>query len=334
MKDNTNIPLVSSEIAGIWSSFVGDTLLQCILKHFFNNVEDNEVRDILQYTLDLSNQHIEELTTLFNKENLSIPQGFNSSDVNIDAPRLFTDSFYLQYLGYVSRVEMHNYTLILNQIARFDITDYFSKCIYESIEIYKKSAQLRLSKGIFIRAPHVEVPKDVQYVKSKSFLLDWFGEKRPLLTLEITHIFATIFSNIIGRAILTGFGQVCKNKKVSDYFFRGKNIITQQIGILTSTLTDEGIPIPSSSDSYVTDSTVAPFSEKLMLNKVMLMCSSSISSIGMVLADTRRSDLRAQYIDFMDKLIKYAKEGADIMIENGWFEQPPQAIKHENLVEV
>lgn len=334
MPDNTRVPIVSSEIAGMWNSFMGDRLLQCVFKYFLSRVEDNEIRTILQYALDLSNKHVETLTNLFNQEKLPIPEAFNDSDVNVNAPRLFTDSFYLQYLGYVSRVEMHNYTLILNQIARFDIMDYFSNCIQESIELYKRSAELRLSKGIFIRAPHVEVPKKVQYVKNKSFLLDWFGEKRPLLTLEITHIFSTIFSNIIARALLTGFGQVCKDKKVSNYFFRGKNIVTKQIGVLTSFLTDEGVPIPSSSDSYVSDSTVAPFSEKLMLNKVLLMCSSSISSIGMVLADTRRSDLHTMYVGFMSEVMKYAKDGIDIMIENGWFEQPPQAIKHENLVEV
>lgn len=48
---------------------------------------------------------------------------------------------------------------------------------------------LRLKKGIFIRTPHVEVPKKVQYIKSDSFILDWFGKKRSMITTEITYIF-------------------------------------------------------------------------------------------------------------------------------------------------
>ncbi len=263
MSDIKKIPLISSEITGLWDSYMSDTMIVCVLKYYLNRVECEETRAILQQTFDLSKQHIQEVTNLFNEAELPIPYGFTDNDVNVNVPRLFTDAFYLQYLGFMSRVAMHNYTLILNQIARSDIVDFFSKRIYEYIDLYKSSAELRLSKGIFIRAPRLEVTKEVQYIKSQSFIFDWFGEKRPLLTKEITHIFSIIYANINGRALTTSFGQVSKEKKNSDFFFEGKNIASKQIGELTSLLTDEGIPIPSASDSYVTDSTVAPFWEKL-----------------------------------------------------------------------
>ena len=282
----------------------------------------------------MSNNHLQEATNLFNKEKLPIPDGFTDNDVNINAPRLFSDAFYLQYLGYMARVGMQSYSLILNQIARSDIRDYITKHIYESIDLYNSSAELRLSKGTFVRAPQVEAAKEVQYKKSQSFILDWFGEKRPLLTRKITHIFPIIFSNIIGRAISTGFGQVSKEKKHYDYMFEGKNLSTKQIGSLTSLLTDEGIPIPSSSWSNVTDSTVAPFSDKLMLNHQIILCSSAIGNLGMALADTMRGDLQAKYVGFTAEIMKYAKDGADILIDRKELEQPPQAIKHENLVGV
>ena len=332
MSDTNKIPLISSEITGLWNSYMSDTLIVCVLSHCLTQVECEKTRAILQQTSDLSKQHIQELTNLFNTEGLPIPDGFTDKDVNINAPRLFTDAFYLHYLGYISRVAMGNYALILNQIARCDIRDLFSKRIKEYIDLYNSSAELRLSKGIFIRAPRVEVSKNVQYIKNQSFISDWFGEKRPLLTREITHIFSIVFSNIVGRAITTAFGQVSKEKKHSDFFFEGKTIASKQIGELTSLLTDEGIPIPSSSDSYVTDSTVGPFSEKLMLNHSIVLASSGVSSLGMAIADTMRSDLQVKYMKYVTEDLKYGKDGANILIDNGWLEQPPQAIKHENLV--
>jgi len=334
MEDTTKIPLVSSEITGIWNSYMGENLLICKLKYYLNRVEDIETRDLMQSTLDLSNQRIKVLADLFNKDGLPIPEGFKDNDVNINAPRLFTDSFYLQYMGYASRVGMQNYTLILNNIARSDVRDYFSKCIQEYTDLYNKSAELRLSKGIFIRAPHVEVPKEVQFIKEESFMLDWFGEKRPLLTLEITHIFSVASASIIRGAKLIGFAQVSKNKKVSDYMLRGKEMVTKHNNAFNSILATEGIPIPSSSDLYVTQSTVSPFSDKLMLYKIIIMCSEKISSLGSALAQIKRSDLQSICIRFTDEVLKYAKDGEDILIDNGWSEQPPQAIKHENLVEV
>ena len=334
MTDIAKIPLISTEISGLWSSYITDTMIICVMKHFLNNVEDSETSVILQQTLNLSSNHAEELTNIFNKEKLTIPDGFKDSDVNLGAPRLFTDAFYLDYLSYMSRVQMNNYTLILNQITRSDIRSYFSKRIYENIDLYNNSTDLRLSLGIAIRAPRVEVNKEIQYVENQSFISDWFGEKRPLLTAEITHIFSNIFSELIGRAVTTAFGQVSKNKNISDYFFDGKTISTKHIRELTGILTDESVPIPSSSDSFVTDSTIAPFSEKLMINHLGVLSSSGISSLCMSMADTLRSDLESMYLKYLFVTLKYRKKGEDIMIDNTWLQQPPQAIKHENLVNV
>jgi len=176
----------------------------------------------------------------------------------------------------MSRIAMHNYTLILNEIARSDIRDYFTKRINDSTSLYNKSADLRLSKGIFIRAPFVEVSKKVQYVRSQNFLIGLFGEKRPMLLNEVTQLFGITFSNIVGRAIATGFGQVSKNERVYKYFFEGSDITSNIITELTEVFSDDDIPIPSSSDSFVTDSTVSPFSEKLMLTHMFsVSCFSS-----------------------------------------------------------
>jgi len=135
---------------------------------------------------------------------------------------------------------------------------------------------------------------------------------------------------MVGRAITSAFGQVSKEKTNSKYLFNGKSIATKQIDGLTSILIKEGIPIPSSSDSYVTDSTVAPFSEKLMLNHTIVLASSGISRLGMSIANTMRSDLHLKYIKFIADDMKFSKEGSDILIDNGWLEQPPQAVKHED----
>jgi len=330
MGDITKIPLISSEIAGLWNSYMSDTMIVCVIKYYLSQVEDEETRIILQQTSDLSNQNIQELTNIFNKEKLTIPEGFTDKDINIEAPRLFTDAFYLHYLGFMSRVAMNNYTLSLNTIARSDIRAFFSKRINEYIDLYNNSADLRLSKGIFIRAPRVAVTNDVQHIKSQSFMYDWFGEKRALLAIEITHIFSVIYGNMVGRAVTSAFGQVSKEKTNSKYLLNGKSIATKQIDGLTSILLKEGIPVPSSSDSYVTDSTVAPFSEKLMLNHTIALASSGISRLGMSIANTMRSDLHLKYIKFIADDMKYSKDGSDILIDNGWLEQPPQAVQHED----
>jgi len=334
MSDTKQIPLVSSEIAGLWDAYMSESLIIRVLSYFLNRVDDDDTRAILQQTKDMSNKSIEEITNFINQAGLPIPQGFTDDDVNITAPRLFSDTFYLAYLTFMSRVAMHNYTLILNQIARSDIRDYFSKCINNSVNLYNKSTDLRLSKGIFIRAPFVEVPKKVQFVKDQSFLIDFFGKKRPMLLNEVTQLFGTTFSNIVGKAMAIGFSQVSKNEKISTYLFEGADLASNIIKELTMVFSDEEIPIPSTSDSFVTDSTVSPFSEKLMLTHMLVLSSSGISSLGMAVAQSLRGDLYTIYFKYIAEIIKYSVKGAKIMIANEWLEQPPDVIKHKDLLGV
>ena len=269
---------------------------------------------------------------MFNKAGLPLPDGFTDNDVNINAPRLFSDTFYLAYLSYMSRIAMHNYTLILNQIARSDIRDYFSKRIYDSIELYNKSVDLRVSKGIFIRAPFVEIAKKVEYVKIQNFLIGILGEKRPMLLNEVTQLFGITFSNIVGRAISTGFGQVSQNEEISKYFFDGMGLSSKIISELTESFSNDDIPIPCTPDSFVTDSIISPFSEKLMVTHMLVLSASAISSFGMAISESLRADLYTIYLKYIAQSMKYAHKGAKIMIDNKWLEQPPSVLKHKDLV--
>lgn len=334
MGDIKKIPLISSEIAGLWNAYMSESLTVKVLSYFLNRVDDDETRTILLQTNDLSNQNIITITDLFNREGLPIPDGFTDNDVNINAPRLFSDTFYLVYLAFMARIAMHNYTLILNQIARSDIRDYFSKRIVNSIDLYNKTTDLRLSKGIFIRAPYVEVPKKVQYIKNQALMIGVFGKKRPLLLTEVTHLFGTTFSNIVGKALATAFGQVSNSEKISGYYFEGMDLASQIVKELTIVFSEEEIPVPSTSDSFVTDSLVSPFSEKIMLTHMLVLSSSAISNLGMAISESLRSDLNTMYVKYTAAIMKFSQKGAKIMIDNEWLEQPPDVIKHKNLVGV
>ena len=335
MQDKTKIGLVASEIEGLWISYMNDSMAACVIKYFLNRVEDEEVRQILQHALDISNGHIQLVTNVFNQEELPIPQGFTDNDVNIAAPRLYDDSFYLFYLINMAQVGMGAYTLVLNHIARSDIRDFYSNCISESVNLYNTLADTMMSQGIFIRAPRVEVPKDIDFIKDQNFFSGgMLGRKRTLLTREITSIFASLRFNIIGGALITGFAQVAKSKKVSDYFFRGRDIAGKKIKTLTNILTDDNVPIPSTSNSFVTDSTTAPFSDKLMMYHVSILNTGSLAMEGTSLSVALRHDLQAYYVGAMAGTGRYAEDGLDILIKNQWMEQPPQSIEHKNLVKI
>lgn len=38
-----------------------------------------------------------------------------------------------------------------------------------------------------------------------------------------------------------------------------------------------------------------------------------------------------KFIRITSEVLKFIKDGSDIMIENQWLEQPPQAVEHKKL---
>ena len=102
MEDKTNIHLTAAEMSGLWTQYINDTIAVCVNSYFLEKVEDEEVRPIIEWTLDTAKENVSIMQELFQKENFPIPIGFTEQDVNPKAPRLFTDTFFLMYLRQMS----------------------------------------------------------------------------------------------------------------------------------------------------------------------------------------------------------------------------------------
>lgn len=334
MQKNTTIRLTSSEIAVLWTAYTSDSMAKCVLDYFINKVQDNKIKPILEYARSLSEQHIIDITNFFNQDGLPIPHGFTGDDVDVTAPPLYSDSFYLFYLTNMTKIGSAGYALALNTTARADIRQYFTECSRSTNELLNKVADLMLSKGLYVRSPFIEVPKTVEFVKKQNFMEGLFGNTRPLVAMEISHLYSNIQTNIMGGALVTGFGQVAKSKEVREYMLRGIDITTKQSKILSSLLEKDNLPIPSTPDTFVSDFTIAPFSDKLMMFHAYAITAAGIGNYGVSFAVSLRRDLQVNYTRLMAELALLGEDGVNIMIDNGWMEQQPQAINHKELVGV
>jgi hypothetical protein len=324
-------PLNAASIAGIWNTYMADSAFRCLLKHFLNHVDDKEAKGILQDALNLSEAHIKTIQGFFKKENLPIPDAFGDDDVDINAPRLFTDFFYLYYLSTMTGFGIDAYSLILRYTARSDIFNFFISCIDESTKLLRNVTRLRLKKGQYIRAPRVEVSKTISYIEKENFLGGLMGKPRPLLAREVTNVFAAALFYIVWRGLTTGFSQVTTSKQVKDFMIKARELASAHFAGFAELLNSENIPIPSLSDTFVTSSTVSPFSNKLMMFQALSLCAFAIVVNGVAIAASMRSDLLTLHTTYAAETVKLSAEGVKIMINNRWMEQPPQAIRHEEL---
>lgn len=93
-----------------------------------------------------------------------------------------------------------------------------------------------LNKGLYIRAPIIVKPKEVKYVKDGDFLGSIFRKQRPLLAVEITHLYGNMQANSLRKTLAMGFSQVAKSKEVRKYMVRGRDLASEHITTLQSFL--------------------------------------------------------------------------------------------------
>ncbi|SDH69139.1 Protein of unknown function [Alteribacillus persepolensis] len=324
--------LTSAELSQLWATYQNDSGSLCILKYFLKTVEDAEIRPILEHALQLSQAHIQILTDIFTKENYPLPKGFSEDqDLNINAPRLFTDNYMLQFLSQMSNISLSAYSVSKSLAVRSDIDQFFGQCLTEVNQMNTMVKEILLEKGLYIRSPYIPYPQNIDFVKKQNFLTGWFGRRRPLLSMEITNLYANFQRNDLGVATLIGFSQVAKSQKIGQFFVRGKEIASKHNEIFDSILRENDLPVPMASDTYVTESKVSPFSDRLMTFVVTSLIALGMGYYGTSISTSLRRDLTVHYDRLIHEILKYSEDGANILIDNGWMEEPPRASDRDEL---
>nr|WP_290912594.1 DUF3231 family protein [Anoxybacillus sp.] len=332
MKTKT-IRLTSAEIANSWHTYMYDSMVECVMTHFKQTAEDAEVRAVVEKMIQVVQNHLRALEKLFQEEGIAKPDGFPvTKHVNIEAPKLFSDVFYLEYINQMTQFKISSHMTTIVMASREDIHRLFTGFIQEVIELNANVRTVMKEKGVHIRPPYMEYPKKVDYVEKQSFLTGWLGRRRPLLAVEAAYLVMNSINNEIAKSTLIGFAQVTKDPDIRNFFIRGQRVTSDIIISIFDVLQENDIPASMTWDTVVNDSTVAPFSEQLMLFLINTLSGVGIAMYGQALSLTMRRDLAALYAAFMAKAGAYAEDGVNLMIERGWLEQPPHFLDRERLV--
>ncbi|MFC4322940.1 DUF3231 family protein [Litchfieldia salsa] len=318
-----NVKLTSSEIGNLWSQYINDSMSLCILSHYLKHVQDNEIRSILEFADQLSKTHVNKIKTFLKEDEYPIPVGFTKDDVNLDAPPIFTDTFMLIYIRIMTVHGLTGYAGALATSIRSDQIDYFSQCISETTELYRRIMDVLIKKGIESRPPNINPPSEIDFVQKQSFLTGWFGERRPLNAIEVSGIFFNMKKNVVKIVLEIGFAQVAKSKEISEYIRRGEKICDKHYSIFESMLSENNLPSPQKHGDEVTSSKISPFSDKLMLFHIVTLISTASGYYGAAFSLSQRRDLALKYPLLIAEIVKYAEDGVNILIDRGWLEQPP-----------
>jgi hypothetical protein len=319
------------EMGKLWATYVGNSMSNKILQYFLKNVEDEDIKTLVENGLALTVDFMQTIEKFFKGENFPIPVGFTQEDVNLGAPRLFEDQFYVHYLKYAAKAGLSLYAIAIPLVMREDIREFFIHCNETTTILLGQLNNVLIEKGYIMKPPAIPVPQRVDFIKKENYLNGFFGDVRELHALEITHLYDNIENNITSKALLIGFSQVAKREKVRQFFIRGKAITDREVQQFQDKLHKENLPFPSQIDHLVTESTYSPFSDRLMVFHKVDMFSIKIRSFANSMAVNGRRDIGLMYLKALSEVALFVEDGANIMIENGWMEQPPKAIDRDQL---
>jgi hypothetical protein len=321
----SKVDLTSSEMANLWTAYIDNSTMIVKLKYILKIIQDNEIRPIAEKLYQFSEQNVQQLKQIYENENHTVPIGFTDADVDLTAPRLFSDSYFLVFLQMKFDLNFNAYSMGLSHSTRADIRSFFNQCLTTSTQLFNETVDLMLSKGIYVRPPFIPTPKTVDMTERQSFLTGWFGNRRSLTAIEIDQLFFSIHRNAIGQALLLGFSQVAKNKEVQEYLRRGADIAKKHMEIFSSVLMEEDIPASMIWVSKIEDTTISPFSDKLIMFEVTGVTQAGIGYYGRALSAAQRRDLGTHYMRVLSESLQYGEDGANIIINHAWLEEPPQA---------
>ncbi|MFB4168860.1 DUF3231 family protein [Virgibacillus sp. JSM 102003] len=321
-----HVPLVSSELASLWIVYQKKTMMLCVIGHFLSKNEEPEATEMLQAFQDKELRFVNEISGILRQEGAAVPVGFTENDVNYNAPVLYGDFFDIMYLRTMMKLASGIHALHMSLSYRKDIMDLYKRCTAFAEDYYEKTTAYLSKKGVLPKSPAVTLPNHVEFTTDKDYRSGFKlnGSRRVLNTVEVAYIYQGIESNVAGMKLMTGFAQVAKEEEAMKYFFRGKELTKKLITKFSEILMDSDINVPTTSAGVVTDSTISPFSDKLMMYNTSLLSTFGLGSSALGTSFSLRNDLPLKLFMSAKDIFNFASDGGNIMIKHGWTEEPPQ----------
>jgi hypothetical protein len=323
-KSKTNT-LTAAEVSALWLQYLGDSMAICVYKYFLNIVENNEIKPILEFALQLAESHITKITEFLDNANFQIPIGFTENDVNVNAPRLFSDQFLLFYSYIMTIHGITAYGLAVSNTERQDIQDYFFDCTVSSKELFQKIVELAKNQPKYTSVPSIPSPHGVEFMESPGFISNLIGDKRPLNSSEISTLFFNATKTGFVSSLSLAFSQVAVREDVRNFMLKNVKLAGKDAESFDTILQQDHLPIPEKWDDEITNSTVSPFSDKLIMFHAGFLVNADLTYYGASLGSSYRSDIIVNYSKVFTHAMEAGAISYNIMVKHGWLEKQPEA---------
>ncbi|MFC0211460.1 DUF3231 family protein [Paenibacillus chartarius] len=332
--DRRTAPCTAPETGYLWLNYMTDSMTVQLLRHMHAHCQDADIRDIQLQVRQLAEERLTRTAKLLEDEQAALPNGFTQQDVNVNAPRLFSDDFTLLLLYHMTNRSLVVCAKALAMVVQPGVHDYFTACMRDTVEIGTRTKAHLLSKGLLSAPPFLHASAGARPEQRESFLQGYFGRGRTMNALEIANAFHNIQMNTVVRTVMLGYAQTAQLPEVRKLLAKAVHRTKDEAEAFRKKLEEEQLSVTPLSDSFVTDSKEPPYTDKLMMFHASLVNGSSIEQYGFGMASSIRSDLGAAYEKMMSSILHFADDGARLMIDRRWLEMMPSAADRRELQKV
>ncbi|MFB4166835.1 DUF3231 family protein [Virgibacillus sp. JSM 102003] len=329
--EKEDLKLTSAEIGTLWGEYVNGTAVDIINKYMVSIIEDEKIKLLFEDAIKIFDTQKNKIRQLIENEGFPVPIGFTELDLNKGTKRLFSDIFCLHYLHIMTLHGLLGHSTSLSSSVRKDLRHFYDSSTNEGMSMYHRTTELLLEKGHFQRDPYFYPEENPEFISGQQFIGGYFGDKRPLSSIEIIALSLNIKKKIMEKSLSIAFSQVSQSKEVRKFLEKSLNASDQQIQSLGKMLKGDNLPVPMSWETEVTTSQDAPFSDKLMMHHIGFLLQSAQSYHGSGLASAMRTDLVTTYEKIILKNLMITKEWFNLMTKYRWMEQPPLAPNRKDL---
>ena len=332
MQQEDSAGITSSEVGYLWTGYAIDEMASHFLRFFKERSHDPSTKGLLSFALKLALEQSEKRKTFLAKEGFPVPLGFAESEVVHQSAALFTDRLLLNYLLAGARDGMYFYAESTAISGRSDIRRFHIECLQASTELFERVIEVMKEKSYYWVPPAIPAPETPERVQKKSFLHGWFGEVRPMHSMEIANLYSVMEHLAFIEAISRGFAQVAKLEDAVDLLSKGADLAKEQFQEFGQMLQGIQLPLPPALTGEITGSDQSVFSDRIMLCHLSGLMSTLTSLFGRSLAAVMKHDLLAAYMTHMAKTGAFIERVTRFLIAKEWLDKIPGAVDREALI--
>lgn len=329
MNNKETISLTASELGYLWTGYSINEMSMWYLTAFRDQAKDEEIKELYTFALEGTKKMLHGRKTLLSNEGYAIPRGFSESDIHTDAAHLYSDRFILYYLHVGGQVGLEFHARSMALATREDIRHYHKECLQSAVQLSEKVTNLSLNKGLYWRTPTLPAPTEPEHIQKESYLNGWFGDVRPLNSMELANLYEIIGLLVMIETLCMGFAQTTDSEEISDLCSKAAEVSQKLFNDLVGFLKEEDLPTPPTYSAEMTDSKDRVFSDQIMITHIAGLFGSLLSQYGFSIGSVMKHDLLTAYTTHISKAGVFTEKVTRFMIDKEWLEKVPGVINRE-----